>query len=236
MFLDVSELEMSFGSTVALKDVSFTLPPGKFLAVVGPSGCGKTTLLRILAGLLDPVGGTVQIAGDSPKRARERCEIGMIFQQTALIPSLTALENVALTQQVANQDGIHPAETLERFGLEKFLHHYPHHLSGGMRRRVDIAAGVAHDPPIVLMDEPFSALDAFTREDLWNWLSESLADKTIVFVTHSIPEAVFLADRVLALSSCGTSILDLSVDAPRPRTRQSEEYTARINQLRRLYA
>lgn len=239
MFVEVSGLEMSFGALQVLKDISFSMQEGEFVSVVGPSGCGKTTLLRMIAGFLEPMAGTVRIGGKPLQVARERREIGMIFQESALIPSLTALQNVELTQWITRRDGIDPAGTLCRFGLGEFLHYYPHQLSGGMRRRVDIAAGIVHDPFLILMDEPFAALDAFTREDLGTWLSQVLIDKAVIFVTHSIPEAVFLSDRVLALTKDGCMALDLSIEESRPRLahfRTSEGYTSKINVLREVYA
>jgi len=192
-------------SFVALDDVSLEVRAGEFLVLVGPSGCGKSTLLDVLAGLTQPSSGRVLIDGKPiTGPARDR---GVVFQQYALFPWLTALDNVAFGLEIAglgrSERRAKAAAYLDLVGLSAFAKHYPHEMSGGMKQRVAIARSLAYEPEVLLMDEPFAALDAQTRETL----QEELVDiwrrtgKTIVFITHGIDEAVVLGQRVAVMTS-----------------------------------
>jgi NitT/TauT family transport system ATP-binding protein len=207
---------------VALENISLTVAPGEFVCLVGPSGCGKTSLLRVVAGLLLPDHGTVWLDGE-PMTAPRR-QVGIVFQQANLMPWRTALGNVLLPLEVS---GVHRADAsrraekvIELVGLSGFSNAYPSDLSGGMAQRVAIARALAHDPGVLLLDEPFGSLDALTRERMGWELLRIWQDqrKTVLMVTHSVPEAVFLSDRVLVLSPRpGTIAARVSVDLPRPR-------------------
>jgi NitT/TauT family transport system ATP-binding protein len=217
-----SEFTTPSGPMLALRDVDLTAQAGEFVTLVGESGCGKTTFLRIVAGLLPPNRGEMRIDGvavTGPSR-----EVGIVFQRPVLLPWRTAMENVLLPAQVR---GLPPEQAcaeaealLASMGLGEFLDRYPRHLSGGMQQRVSIARALLLQPGILLMDEPFGALDAITREqmhlDLLNvWRARR---PTILFVTHDIAEAVFLADRVVLLSPRpGTVRQVFEVPLPRPR-------------------
>ena len=227
--------------TPALAGVSFSVAPGEFLAVVGPSGCGKTSLLRILGGLLTPDEGTVWLDGralTAPCR-----EIGFVFQRANLMPWRTVLTNVTLPLQV---QGLARGEAEARarslillVGLEGFERSYPRQLSGGMQQRVALARALVHDPEVLLLDEPFGALDALTRERMGLELLRirRVRRQTVVMVTHSIPEAVFLADRVLVMSPRpGRLRAEIKVTLPRPRTVEmmaSEVFGSLAQQVRR---
>jgi NitT/TauT family transport system ATP-binding protein len=207
---------------VALQDIEFAIPEGAFVAIVGPSGCGKSTLLKILAGLLPTTHGEALLRG-SPI-AGPRRDIGVVFQAPVLFPWRTVLDNVLLPVDVQRlgraghrQDAI---DLLALVGLAGFEQRYPWELSGGMQQRVAIVRALVHDPAMLLMDEPFGALDAMTREQMnvelqRIWLEKR---KTILFITHSIAEAVYLADRVLVMTPRPGRIMDdLRIDLPRPR-------------------
>jgi NitT/TauT family transport system ATP-binding protein len=206
----------------ALRDVSFAVGEGELVTIVGPSGSGKSTLLKLLAGILPPTAGTMLLR-DSPIHG-PRHDIGMVFQQPVLLPWRSVLRNVLLPVDI---QGLPRARYVKRahallhqVGLDGFVDKYPHELSGGMQQRVGITRALVHDPAILLMDEPFGALDAMTREYLNLELLRLWADsrKTILFVTHSIPEAVFLADRVIVLSRRPGRIMEIiPVPLPRPR-------------------
>ena len=207
---------------VALQDLDLAVSEGTFVSVVGPSGCGKTSLLRILADLDDPTFGEVQIHGNSPKEARLRRQVGFVFQDPTLLPWRTVIENVRLPGEVFGDASIsHLAESiLETVGLAGFEEAYPRELSGGMQSRVAIARVLTYRPGLLLMDEPFGALDEITREKiqveilrLWQtWKT------TVLFVTHSLSEAVLLSDRVVVMSPRpGHIIHDIPVPFPRPR-------------------
>ena len=210
------------GCVQALEQTSFSVREGEFIAIVGPSGCGKSTLLKILAGLLSPSKGEAFLRG-SPISGPRR-DIGVVFQSPVLLPWRSILENVLLPVDVQRLggNGYRKAvlDLLNLVGLQDFANRYPWELSGGMQQRVAIARALVHDPAMLLMDEPFGALDAMTREQMnlelqRIWLERK---KTILFITHSIPEAVFLADRVLVMSARPGRIMDdVQVDIPRPR-------------------
>lgn len=213
-------------SMVALDDVSLDIDDAEFVCFLGPSGCGKTTLLRIISGLDLPDEGAVflhneKITGPGPKR-------GMVFQEYSLFPWKSVIENVIfgpLMSGMKKKDALKDAESyLELVGLEQFKDSLPHELSGGMKQRVAIARALANEPEVLLMDEPFGALDAQTRNVLQGELLQIWEKKriTILFVTHSVDEAVFLADRIVMMSSRPGKIETIiNVDIPRPRGRTS---------------
>lgn len=223
MTIEYSRVYKNFGDVEALQDVSLTIQDGEFVTLIGPSGCGKTTMLRIAAGLEEPSGGGVTVNGDTPRNACRQHQIGVAFQRPALLASRTALRNVGMTLEITGKDGaLSPQELLTDFGLGEFHHHYPHQLSGGMQQRVNIAAGLVHNPPILLLDEPFGALDELTRESMGEWLGGVLSrsTKTVIFVTHSVEEATILSDRVVVLSARPGRISEvIEVELPRPRSR-----------------
>jgi NitT/TauT family transport system ATP-binding protein len=210
------------GGLKALEDVSFDVAPGEFVCLVGPSGCGKSTLLRTLAGLQAPTAGRVIFEGEPLVAPRRR--IGFVFQKATLMPWRTVLENVLLPLELA---GVGAAEARERayrlidlVGLGGFEASRPRDLSGGMEQRVAIARALIHEPDMLLLDEPFGALDALTRERMGGELLRiwEARKKPVVMVTHSIPEAILLADRVLVMSQRpGRVRATLHVPLPRPR-------------------
>lgn len=231
------------GTVEALKNFDLSISDGEFVTVVGPSGCGKSTLLKILTGTLPRTSGSVRVedrAIDGPSR-----DVGVVFQAPVLLPWRTVLENVMVPVEVQKLDreNFEPRARalLKLVGLEGFEHKYPNELSGGMQQRVGISRGLVHDPAFVLMDEPFGALDAMTREtmnlELLRIWSENR--KTIVLVTHSIPEAVFLADRVVVMSPRPGRITEvLDIDLPRPRTLEminSERFGSYVSAIRRHF-
>jgi NitT/TauT family transport system ATP-binding protein len=212
----------SEGELIALQNLSFDVEAGEFVCLVGPSGCGKSTLLRILAGLLLPDQGQVWLGGEAVTEPRR--QVGLVFQQANLMPWRTVLANVLLPLEVLNapqdQARAQARELLELVGLSDFAQAYPAKLSGGMAQRVSIARALAHDPDVLLLDEPFGSLDALTRERMGLELLRiwQARRKTVLMVTHSVSEAIFLADRVLALSPRpGTVTATVAVNLPRPR-------------------
>ena len=206
----------------ALSPTTLTIAPGEFVAVVGPSGCGKSTLLSMIAGLTDPTSGRVRIDGETVTRPHPK--VGVVFQNDLLLYWRTVADNILLPVEIKgwHRDDYRARMTalLEQVGLEEFAQKYPGELSGGMRQRVAICRALIQQPGLLLMDEPFGALDALTREQMiidlqamWGAL-----DNTVLFITHSIDEAVFLADRVLVMSPRpGRIALDLRVEFDRPR-------------------
>ena len=226
----------------ALSDINVEVGEGEFVTVVGPSGCGKTTLLRILGGLLRRTSGQVTLAGapvDGPRR-----DIGIVFQNAILLPWRTVLENAMLPAEVLGLSKekykTRALDLLKMVGLEGFDDKYPMELSGGMQQRAAITRALLHDPAILLMDEPFGALDAMTREQMNLELQRIWQEsrKTILLITHSIPEAVFLGDRILVMTPRpGKLTKVLTVDIPRPRsldvmaTPRFGEYTREIRAL-----
>jgi NitT/TauT family transport system ATP-binding protein len=215
----------------ALDQVSFAARSQEFVALVGPSGCGKSTLLKLIAGLIAPSGGTIRVNGrpvDGPTPS-----IGIVFQSPLLMPWRTVLQNVLLQIDIRNlrtADYLPAAHDLIRLvGLDGFEHAHPHQLSGGMQQRVGLCRALIHDPDLLVMDEPFGALDAMTREQMNAELQRIWIErrKTVLFITHSIAEAAFLADRILVMSPRpGRIVGDIVVDLPRPRTVATTELPA----------
>jgi NitT/TauT family transport system ATP-binding protein len=222
---------------LAVDDVSFSVRPSEFLCILGPSGCGKTTILNVLAGLLTPTHGEIRIGG-APIRAGGQ-DRGVVFQDFAqLFPWRTAQANVAFGLEMRGVDKPTRDKTALEFlrlvGLEKFADVYPHQLSGGMQQRVAIARSLAYNPKVLLMDEPFAALDAMTRDDMQQLLTDvwQRTQKTIVYITHNVAEAVFLGDRVLILAAHpGTVKAELALDLPRPRDPLGEPFVALQRQI-----
>ncbi|HUN46553.1 MAG TPA: ABC transporter ATP-binding protein [Stellaceae bacterium] len=222
---DVEHVYAAAGGEVpALAGISFAVEPGRFTVIVGPSGCGKSSLLMMMAGLRRPTRGSI-LCGGEPMTAPDPDRVGVMFQDASLFPWLTAADNVefplAIRKLPKAERRQRAAEMLRLVGLAGFEGRYPHELSGGMKQRVSIARGLVQDPPVLLMDEPFAALDEQTRmtmgEELLRIWSETR--KTVVFVTHSLTEAVYLADEVLVMSPRPGRILDrIEVGLARPRT------------------
>lgn len=217
----------------ALAGIDLSVPENGFLCIVGPSGCGKSTLLRIMAGLDSCTKGAVMFRA-SPQETPRR-EIGMIFQEYSLFPWRTVLDNVAMGLEFSGHSAgtrrKKGLECLELVGLTEFAKALPHELSGGMRQRVAIARALANEPDVLLMDEPFGALDAYTRILLQKRLLDiwEKKRKTVVFVTHSVDEAVFLADRIVVMGARpGSIIAELDIDLPRPRPRDNPRYASLV--------
>ncbi|HUI97617.1 MAG TPA: ABC transporter ATP-binding protein [Xanthobacteraceae bacterium] len=218
------------GRVHAVDTVSFDIAPSEFLCIVGPSGCGKSTLLNMIAGFIAPTGGEIRIGGKAVSgRGMDR---GVVFQDFAqLFPWRTALGNVAFGLEMkgmAKQEREAIAlEQLALVKLEKFARAYPHHLSGGMQQRVAIARALAYNPSVLLMDEPFAALDALTRDDMQRLLAEVWREtgKTVIYVTHNVAEAVYLADRVVVMTPHpGRLKSEISIPLARPRDPLSVEF------------
>jgi NitT/TauT family transport system ATP-binding protein len=212
------------GATEALRGVSLTVDSGEFVSIIGPSGCGKSSLLRIVGDLVEPSAGTVRVKGKSSRQARLDRDYGIVFQTPVLYEWRTVLDNVRLPLELAGrlraERDERPRALLRLVGLEDFAGHYPWQLSGGMQQRASIARALALNPSILLMDEPFGALDEMTRERLNQELLQVCAESaaTALFVTHSIAEAVFLSSRIVVMSPRPGSIARVvTVDLPRPR-------------------
>lgn len=219
----------------ALADISVDIDQGKFVSIVGSSGCGKTTLLQVLAGLMAPTSGEVTIGGEKPEDLRKRHEIGYIFQESTLLPWKTVQKNISFLREISSKrpDPKLVVELARLVGIEEALDRYPHELSGGMQQRASIARALALDPTILLMDEPFGALDEIRRhqmnEELLRIWSEQR--KTVIFVTHSLEEAVFLSDNVVVMQpNPGRVVETLPIPLPRPRTAQMR-YTGEMTGL-----
>jgi NitT/TauT family transport system ATP-binding protein len=230
---------------LALDECTLDLAPGEFVSIVGPSGCGKSTLLLMVAGLIGASAGSIRIGETEVKRPYT--DLGVVFQEPVLLDWRKVLANVLL--QVDLRRGYdrkdytaRARELLALVGLEGFENRYPYELSGGMRQRVAICRALLHDPPLLLMDEPFGALDALTRDQL-NLDLQSIwlqSQKTVLFVTHSISEAVFLSDRVVVFSARPGRVVEvLDVDLPRPRrlsVRETPEFGRYANEIRRVFS
>jgi NitT/TauT family transport system ATP-binding protein len=218
------------GGVTALQDVDLEILPGEFISLIGPSGCGKSTLLRVVGDLIQPTGGTVEVNGKTAARARADRDYGIVFQDSVLFDWRTVAKNIGLPLELAGwsrerrRQRVH--EMLDLVELTGFETHHPWQLSGGMQQRVSIARALSFDPALLLMDEPFGALDEMTRERLNLELLRiwQASGSTVIFVTHSISEAVFLSTRVVVMSPRPgriTGIVD--VDLPQPRTARTRE-------------
>ncbi|MBK3735807.1 ATP-binding cassette domain-containing protein [Azospirillum brasilense] len=252
--VELSQAAVSFGapgkSVAALQETNLRIAAGEFVALVGPSGCGKSTILRLTAGLLQPSRGAVLVGGREV--AAKALRIGMAFQNPTMLPWLTIERNVMLPLKIVRpfrsdyrakrkteyRDRVHAL--LADVGLDKFAGHYPWQLSGGMLQRANLCRALIHEPSLLLLDEPFGALDQFTREELWGtmqslWLKRK---PTVLLITHDLKEAGFLASRVCVMSARpGRIIDDSAVDFPRPRTIQmtfDSEFVALNQRLRDL--
>lgn len=208
------------GTVRALSAVDLAVAAGEFVSLVGPSGCGKTTLLRAVAGLLEPAHGTIEVFGEPPHQARRARSLGLVTQEPGLLPWRSVEANVHLALELSDGDGA-ASDWLRRAGIDDYAALYPGELSGGMKQRVALARALAVEPRLLLMDEPFGALDELSREELRLellsiWERERVS---VLFVTHSIREALLLSDRVIVMSgSPGRILEDVEVSLPRPRT------------------
>jgi NitT/TauT family transport system ATP-binding protein len=246
--IDAKGVSLTFhtgdGEVRALSNVDLTVQPGEFVSLIGPSGCGKTTLLRLIADLEHPTEGVIRVNGATPEEARLRRDYGYVFQAPALLPWRTIEANVALPLEVM---GVPRAERLDRarkqlelVELNGFERKFPWQLSGGMQQRASIARALTFDPALLLMDEPFGALDEISRDHLNGALHRLWAKtgKTVVFVTHSIPEAVYLSTRIVVMSPRPGRIVDVvdsDLGADRPLAiRDSAEFTAVAHRVRDL--
>jgi NitT/TauT family transport system ATP-binding protein len=240
--LAISRLNKSFGDLEALRGINLAVERGEFISVVGPSGCGKTTFLRIIAGLEQATSGEVMLDGHAVRKPGN--DRGFVFQNDSLLPWRTVLDNAIIGRELAGP--VRPAdrkqtmELLKLVGLEGFEHYHPRQLSGGMRQRVNLARALAIDPEILLMDEPFAALDAQTREIMQTELLRiwERGQKTVLFVTHQIDEAVFLSDRVLVFARRpGRLQAEVKIPLPRPRNlamKRTTEFVALIDRIWRM--
>jgi NitT/TauT family transport system ATP-binding protein len=232
--IEVREVSLDYdtpaGRVTGVERASFGIEPSEFLCLVGPSGCGKSTLLNIIAGFLAPTSGEIRIGGKAV--TGHGLDRGIVFQDFAqLFPWRTALTNVAFGLEMkgvpkSKREKV-AIEQLKLVKLEKFAHAYPHHLSGGMQQRVAIARALAYNPAVLLMDEPFAALDALTRDDMQRLLADVWREtrKTVVYVTHNVAEAVFLADRVVVMTPHpGTVKAQVPIRLARPRDPLSVEF------------
>lgn len=207
----------------ALANLSFEIQDGEFVTVVGPSGCGKSTMLKIIGGIIPHSSGQIELEGQ--EITGPNAKIGVVFQNPVLLPWRTITDNVLLPVDIQRKSRqkfyARAMEMLELVGLKGFENRYPFELSGGMQQRVSICRALVNDPAILLMDEPFGALDAMTREYMNVWLQNiwNESKKTVLFITHSIPEAVFLADRVIVMTPRPGSVDEIvDIDIPRPRS------------------
>jgi len=232
------------GNVTALQDIDLTLTHGEFVSLIGPSGCGKSTLLRVIGDLIEPTAGTVTVNGKSARRARIDRDYGIVFQDAVLFDWRTVARNIALPLEMLGWDRdrrkARVEEMLDLVELGSFAEHHPWQLSGGMQQRVSIARALSFEPALLLMDEPFGALDEMTRERLnlellsiWETLGS-----TVIFVTHSISEAVFLSTKVVVMSPRPGRIAGtIDVDLPRPRaaeTREDPRYFELVTAVREL--
>jgi len=229
--VDIKGLSKEFkGGTVALQDIDLEIDQGEFVSLIGPSGCGKSTLLRIIGDLIEPSRGSVTVNGKTARQARRDHDYGIVFQDSVLYNWRTVAKNVALPLELAgwgrDKRRQRVDELLDLVELRGFGDHHPWQLSGGMQQRVSIARALSFDPALLLMDEPFGALDEMTRERLNAELLRiwEASGSTVVFVTHSIAEAVFLSTRVIVMSPRPGRISKMiSVDLPQPRTAATRE-------------
>jgi len=243
--ISVTNVDVTYGvggaePVKALAGISLDIPDGAFVSLVGPSGCGKSTLLKVVADLMAPTRGSVAVGGSPPRNLRHGGRIGLVFQQANLMPWLKVADNISLLRDLVarrsgapRQTGTNIEELIQVVGLGDFEKKYPHQLSGGMQQRVALARALALDPAVLLMDEPFAALDEITRDRmafelmrLWHHYR-----RTVLFVTHSLAEAVFLSDRVVLMSARpGRIHQTFEIDLPRPRDRETR-LTDRFHQI-----
>lgn len=248
--IQIRDLSMTYNgkngeAITALENINLDIKEGEFISLLGPSGCGKTTLLRIIADLLQPTSGNVSILGLSPHETRLQRKYGIVFQSPVLYDWRTVRRNICLPMEIMKVPKKERTERITRMlelvGLQDFGYKYPFELSGGMQQRVGIARALALNPDFLLMDEPFSALDEFTREKLNEDLLDiwSRTKKTVIFVTHNIPEAVFLSDRVVVLSPHpGRLSAIVDIDLPRPRKnaiREEQVFYKHIAKIRESF-
>jgi NitT/TauT family transport system ATP-binding protein len=230
------------GGTVALKDVSLEIEAGEFISLIGPSGCGKSTLLRIIGDLIEPTHGMATVNGKPVRQARKDRDYGIVFQDPVLYDWRTVGRNIALPLELAGWSRQKRAERVKEMlalvELSGFDRHHPWQLSGGMQQRASICRALIHEPKLLMLDEPFGALDAFTREELWCVLRDLWEAQrfTVVLVTHDLREAVFLADTVYCMSKRpGRIIVRRDIDLPRPRDLEityEDRFTAIVHELR----
>jgi NitT/TauT family transport system ATP-binding protein len=246
-FLSIRRASKSFASRQevvrALSDVDLDIKSGEFVAIVGPSGCGKSTLMMLVSGLTKATGGEIFV--DGRRIDKPNSDIGIVFQRDVLLDWRTALQNVLLQAQIRKLDMAEATERarhlLKMVGLEGFENAYPHELSGGMRQRVSICRALLHKPPLLVMDEPFGALDALTRDQLQLDLARICAETrmTVLFITHSITEAVFLSDRVVVMSPRpGRIERVIEIELPRPRRlamRDSKQFVAHAHEITEIF-
>lgn len=240
--VDKTFIRRGKSSVEALCNINLSIQEGEFVSIVGASGSGKSTLLRIIDGLIEPSGGGVTV--DGKRVTRPGPDRAMVFQQDSLLPWKTVVENVAYGLTLAKQPWSKASKVAERFvamtGLAGFESHYPHQLSGGMRQRVNVARALAVNPRILLLDEPFAALDAQTREIMQTELLSIWREsrKTILLITHQIDEAVFLSDRVIVFSARPGSVREeVKIDLPRPRIlalKRTPEFVGLVDRIWKL--
>jgi NitT/TauT family transport system ATP-binding protein len=245
--VEISGVQKTFlsarGAIQALTETSLTIRQGQFVSIVGPSGCGKSTLLSLIAGLDAPSAGKVLIEGQDVHGPHE--SLGVVFQRDLLLDWRTVMDNVLLQVEmrglVPKEHASTARELLDMVGLQGFHGRYPRELSGGMRQRVAICRALVHNPLLLLMDEPFGALDAMSRDRLNVDLNRICSEtkKTVIFITHSIAEAVFLGDRVVVMSSRpGRVVADINIEAPHPRDlsfRETSEFAGYVRQVRTIF-
>ena len=245
--IQVRDLEKAYktseGNVIALENINLDIQEGEFVTILGPSGCGKSTLLMLISGLIPPSAGTIKINDEVVKKPYTN--LGIVFQRDVLLDWRNVLDNVMLQIEIRKLDRQvylpRALELIQHVGLGDFTKRFPQELSGGMRQRVSICRALVHDPSLLLMDEPFGALDAITRDqmnlDLERIWEESR--KTLVFVTHSVPEAVFLSDRIVILSPRPGRVVDIiQIDLPRPRhlsLRDTPEFSRYNRQIREIF-
>ncbi len=240
--IELSEVSKSYasegGGVEALSRVSFSVDAKRFVSIIGPSGCGKTTLLKIIGNLLEPTSGRVTVDGLSAKEARLKGMFSFVFQNPVLLPWRRIVDNVRLPCEIGHKGSREPVELLLMLGLEGFESKYPQELSGGMQQRAALARALTFDPAVLLMDEPFGALDEFTRNELNLQLQRiwSEIDVTVFFITQSIAEAVFLSDQVIVLTARPAAVEDIVAvpfDRPRrPEVRETREFQEIVKCLR----
>ncbi len=227
------------GRMVALQETSLEVGPREFVSLLGPSGCGKTTLLKVIGGLISPSRGKVSVLGGSVDEALKGRKIGFVFQDANLLPWRTTWENARLLAEIIDKRSVDDERIrhlLDEVGLAGFSDAYPRQLSGGMKQRVGIVRALAFNPGLLLMDEPFAALDALTRDRMAEMLLDVWGGaRPVVFVTHSIEEAAFLSDRVVVMSARPGRVLEeIPIDLPRPRTREMRDTPEFVQFRRRL--